>query len=320
MELFGSADEETWEFIKRRIAECDYYVVIIAGRYGSIAADGLSYTEKEYNYAREINKPVLAFIHRDRGSIPSNKTETDPAILSKLEKFITNVKRSPVSVFDNPHNLATEVTVSFVNERDRRPAVGFIRADQAPDLRKYTELLEEVSRLQTEISIFNQKPKLELSCDPQQGCLITPIRVLHQLGVQQYETKATSIRIRVQANTTVGPQNVAAYLTNLERKSSMGWEESEYNEMVPLKWVGTDTLETDISNLFPKYVGVFHIDESNNAITVPGVPVPLSLPGFFTQPGTYRVTVSVMAEGMTSQARFEIDWKGQWDTVVMRPT
>jgi hypothetical protein len=59
MEIFGSADEETWEFIKRQVAECDYYVVVIADRYGSTAADGLSYTEKEYDYAREITKPVL---------------------------------------------------------------------------------------------------------------------------------------------------------------------------------------------------------------------------------------------------------------------
>jgi hypothetical protein len=73
MELFGSADEETWDFIKRQIAECDYYVVVIADRYGSTAADGLSYTEKEYDYAREIEKPVLAFLHNDRGNIARDK-------------------------------------------------------------------------------------------------------------------------------------------------------------------------------------------------------------------------------------------------------
>jgi len=52
---------------------------------------------------------------------------------------------------------------------------------------------------------------------------------------------------------------------------------------------------------------------------VPGVSVPLSLPDFFKPVGTYRVTVSVMAERITSQTRFEIDWKGQWNTIEMRP-
>jgi hypothetical protein len=152
MELFGSADEETWEFIQRQIENCDYYVVIVADKYGSIAADGFSYTEKEYDYAREIKKPVLAFVHGSRGVIPRDKTEQDAEKRPKLEAFIEKARRSPVSFFTAPHDLATQVIVSFVNLRDSRPAVGFIRADQAADLKKYTELLEENARLRTEIS------------------------------------------------------------------------------------------------------------------------------------------------------------------------
>ena len=78
MEMFGSADEETWEFIKRQIAECDYYVVVIADRYGSLAPDGLSFTEKEYDYAREIRKPVLAFVHGDREKLAASKQNVIP--------------------------------------------------------------------------------------------------------------------------------------------------------------------------------------------------------------------------------------------------
>ena len=51
MELFPAADEEQWEFIKRVIDDCDYYLLIIGGRYGSTTADGVSYTEREYDYA-----------------------------------------------------------------------------------------------------------------------------------------------------------------------------------------------------------------------------------------------------------------------------
>lgn len=108
MEIFGSADEETWEAIKRQVAECDHYVVIIADRYGSTAPDGLSYTEKEYDYAREIGKPVLAFVHGKRDSIPRDKTETDTEKRRKLDAFIEKVKRSPVSHFTTPHELATQ--------------------------------------------------------------------------------------------------------------------------------------------------------------------------------------------------------------------
>ena len=56
MELFPAADEEQWEFIKRIIDDCDYYLLIIGGRYGSTTPEGISYTEKEYDYADLISK------------------------------------------------------------------------------------------------------------------------------------------------------------------------------------------------------------------------------------------------------------------------
>ena len=61
MELFTAADEEQFAYIKKLIDESDYYVVIFAGRYGRLADDGLSYTEKEYDYAIEKKIPVLAY-------------------------------------------------------------------------------------------------------------------------------------------------------------------------------------------------------------------------------------------------------------------
>lgn len=38
MELFPATDEEQFEFIKRVIDDCDYYLLIIGGRYGSTTA------------------------------------------------------------------------------------------------------------------------------------------------------------------------------------------------------------------------------------------------------------------------------------------
>ena len=64
MEMFNAGDEEQWEIIKRTIDNSDYYLVIIGDRYGSTTDKGLSYTEKEYNYAVESGKPVLTFIKR----------------------------------------------------------------------------------------------------------------------------------------------------------------------------------------------------------------------------------------------------------------
>jgi hypothetical protein len=51
MEQFPATDEEQLEYIQRLIDESDYYVVIVRGRYGSESEDGISFTEKECDYA-----------------------------------------------------------------------------------------------------------------------------------------------------------------------------------------------------------------------------------------------------------------------------
>ncbi|MEI7463491.1 MAG: DUF4062 domain-containing protein [Candidatus Taylorbacteria bacterium] len=87
MELFPAANDTQWEIIKKVISDCDYYLLILGGRYGSFASDGYSYTEKEYDFALEIGKPVLTFIHRSPGKIIASKTETTDLGKEKLKKF-----------------------------------------------------------------------------------------------------------------------------------------------------------------------------------------------------------------------------------------
>src|SRR5947209_7845098 len=74
MELFPAADEDQWTLIKKVIDDCDYYLVIIGGRYGSIGSDGKSYTQMEYEYALTKQKHAIAFLHENPGDIPASKT------------------------------------------------------------------------------------------------------------------------------------------------------------------------------------------------------------------------------------------------------
>ena len=87
MEIFLAADEEQWEFIKKIIDDCDYYLLIIGGRYGSATHDGISYTQKEYEYAIERGMKVIALLHGNPGEIPTNKSESDPQLREKLQGF-----------------------------------------------------------------------------------------------------------------------------------------------------------------------------------------------------------------------------------------
>ncbi|MCG1130064.1 DUF4062 domain-containing protein [Staphylococcus epidermidis] len=66
MELFTGANIEQWEIIKEWIDESDVFILLLGGRYGTLAIDeDISYIEKEYNYARKQEIPTYVFILSD---------------------------------------------------------------------------------------------------------------------------------------------------------------------------------------------------------------------------------------------------------------
>lgn len=160
MELFPAADDETWSFIKSQIDDSDYYVVVVAGRYGSQGTDGVSFTEMEYDYALTKNKPAIGFVHADPGSIAASKTETSEDARAKLREFVDKIKKRPVREFKNPHELALEVTTSFVQLIRNRPAIGYVRTDESVDFRRYSELLEENNKLKEALSVAQQPSEI----------------------------------------------------------------------------------------------------------------------------------------------------------------
>ena len=129
MELFPALDEEQWEFIKRVIDDCDYYILIIGGRYGSLTSDGISYTEKEYDYAISIGLKVLAFLHERPNEIPVGKSDIEPSIRSKLDQFRSKVTSNRlVKFWTNANELPGMVALSLSKTIKTYPAVGWIRA------------------------------------------------------------------------------------------------------------------------------------------------------------------------------------------------
>jgi Domain of unknown function (DUF4062) len=66
MELFPAANEDQGTLTKKEVIDdCDYYVLIIGGRYGSVHPSGKGYTQMKYEYALSKNKPTIAFLHED---------------------------------------------------------------------------------------------------------------------------------------------------------------------------------------------------------------------------------------------------------------
>lgn len=144
MEIFPAADSTPWELIKQIISDSDYYVLIIAGRYGSLDADGISYTEREYALAVELGKPVLAFLHASPESLPFDKNEPVKKARRKLEAFRKSVEKHHCNYWRDISELKSGVVLGLVLAIQSHPTIGWVRANGYND----TELLRRLAELQ----------------------------------------------------------------------------------------------------------------------------------------------------------------------------
>lgn len=154
MEGFFAVDEEQLNYLKRIIDECDYYILIIAGRYGSVGEDGISYTEKEYDYAVSKGITVLAFIHEDVAILASGKVEADAVAVERLRSFKERVSaKRLISYWHSREQLRANVTISLMRAIGEKPGVGWVRGDIAAS----EEYLVKLIRAQEEIALLKSK-------------------------------------------------------------------------------------------------------------------------------------------------------------------
>ncbi len=144
MELFPAADEEQMQFIKKIIDDCDYYVLIIGGRYGSTSPEGISYTEQEYDYAVNKSLKVVAFIHKNLDGLPMIKSEGNPEARERLRAFREKVQSGRlVKFWTSAEELPGLVSLSLSKTIKTHPAIGWVRGNQVAT----TELLSEINEL-----------------------------------------------------------------------------------------------------------------------------------------------------------------------------
>lgn len=159
MELFPAANDDQWTLIRRVIDDCDYYIVIVGGRYGSIGPQGISYTQMEYEYAMSQDKPVIAFLHKEPGELPANRTEKTAQGREKLEAFRALAQHKMCKYWLTPADLGSAVSRSLVKLIKTNPAVGWVKADLLPAASTTEELLrlrQKVDELQGQLADSKQ--------------------------------------------------------------------------------------------------------------------------------------------------------------------
>lgn len=127
MEFFPSANEELVPMIERFIDECDYYILIVANRYGEIDKQkGISYTQIEYECARKKGIPIAIFICNDKNKDSREESEEKQ---SKLEAFKKQLKSYSYKEWSTPDNLAANVCLSLGHLIKNHPRPGWVKVN-----------------------------------------------------------------------------------------------------------------------------------------------------------------------------------------------
>lgn len=155
MELFPASNDDQWTLIKRVIDDCDYYILIIGGRYGSVNENGISYTQMEFEYALETGKPIISFLPKYPENIPSGKCDGDKLKQEKLSKFKEQAKKKLIKYWENPTNLGSVVSRSMIRLIKDFPAEGWVKSGSAVDEKS----VREIAKLQRENDELREKLK-----------------------------------------------------------------------------------------------------------------------------------------------------------------
>ena len=159
--LFGPAYKGIPLGVVTAIAFIDFYLLVIGARYGSIDEEtGISYTEKEYNYAKTKGLPVLVLIKQPSAISESEKDTGNDKYdkMKKLDEFREKVKndKNTVDFFTDLNSLKYVASPTFrnaVNYVDDN--AGWVRYRDIVDI--INEEAEGRNKANTELGEHQQK-------------------------------------------------------------------------------------------------------------------------------------------------------------------
>jgi hypothetical protein len=112
MEMFHADDQEQWVQIANTIEMSDFYILIVGNCCGTlIEGTGISYTEREYDYARSIGVPVLAFVIDPLTK--STHYEETPRQRRVYKKFREKIDKLPRELWKNKDDLSLKVITAL---------------------------------------------------------------------------------------------------------------------------------------------------------------------------------------------------------------
>lgn len=286
MEMFSAEDEDQWEIIRRTIETSDYYILILGQRYGTKTKEGISFTQKEYEFALEINIPILAFVLDE--SVPLGPTERDSNVEDVNAFRQTVLKNTKMAQFwKNIDELTKKVSISLMKQIMQKPGTGWVRGDQqisqevSQELtslsRENRELRDTIKKLELEITPKSPKIDIELSpllinCDAGE---YTQIYLPEKTSIENYRdiplSQVTEADVNEYNNNLPTQEQVDSY--NIEAELMHKIDNHSYPLTLNIKNTGT----TKANNIFVEltFPNDIHIFNKSNVYKRPKNPIPI---------------------------------------------
>lgn len=130
MEAFPASAQKQMDFIKKIIDRCDYYILIVAGKYGSLSENQISYTEEEYLYAASKEITILPMLSK----VESTESGESAIKLLTFRQKLQN--QSMVDFWTDPKDLASKVLAALTQAREQHEAIGWVRGNHFSEFEK----------------------------------------------------------------------------------------------------------------------------------------------------------------------------------------
>jgi hypothetical protein len=234
----------SWEHIEEAIRSCDYYVLIVGGRYGSPnpdSPDGYSFTECEYRLAGDLNKPCLFFVMPARVTLNLAKAKRETAREAKrnLERFRNLVTGDNVIFWNNKADLENRMQRDLPRWLNRNPleSGGWVRTREYANVK--AELVKAESRKFVLSYLFdrlNPYDNIHLTVqflrdaenllEDRLDSMSRLLRVLEKI-INIYVNRLIEAQIRVYFAYRLNPQNSAAGESDKEPLYRLGISNSK---------------------------------------------------------------------------------------------
>jgi hypothetical protein len=152
LEKFPASDEKSTQIAKRFIDNCDVFVILVGGRYGSVELKSKkSYVELEYDYARRKEIPIIPILlddhqitrlKKEQKTSERKKTEPTQSGQRRLMAFRKRILvQSMAKFYSKPSDIEVIVANALNDITVRYPNIGWKRATSSSQpVRKNTKI------------------------------------------------------------------------------------------------------------------------------------------------------------------------------------